>query len=155
MTICKNVAGPDLPTTCSEGKMITSPAGDGVIFLGSKCEGDGYNYNTFFQLKVDQEGSYKWITMNQTLKYQRWTPILAYVDDSKISCNSNSTTQTIENPSTTTITTSSTTSTTTTSTTTTTTTTTKSTTTATVISTPVSTTDLPGTTFDPRKGIYL
>ena len=65
--------------------MITSPDGDSVVFLGSDCN-DTLNYNLFFKLKEESDGSYTWITLQQKLKYRRLAPLLAYIDEGKVNC---------------------------------------------------------------------
>lgn len=85
MIIIKSYLGPDLPTTCTHGKMVSSPEKNGVILLGTNCQ-DQYNFNQLFHMKVQPDGTFKWIALNRSLKYRRWTPILAYIDDSKVNC---------------------------------------------------------------------
>ena len=97
-----------MPTTCSYGKLFTSPDGNGVTFLGSKCQ-EEYNFNSIFQLKAQSDGSFKWVTLNQTLRHRRLAPIVAYIDESKVNCYPKTTPTT-------------------------------------------ATTNLPGTTIDPRQG---
>ena len=65
--------------------MITSPDGDSIVFLGSECN-DTLNYNLFFKLKEETDGSYTWVTLQQKLKYRRLAPLLAYIDESKVNC---------------------------------------------------------------------
>ena len=102
---------------CANGKMVTSPEGDGVILMGTACKprdaGHETNYqliNKFYQLKPKSNGYFEWIAINHTLRHYRQDPIIAYIDDSRVNCY----TSTTENPeNTTTITTTSTTTTTT------------------------------------------
>lgn len=91
------IAGPDLPKRCLFAKMITSPEGDGVILLGTRCKSQikGNITQEFYQLKPISDGTFEWIALSKKLMYDRIDPIMVYIDESKVNCYIDTTT---ENP---------------------------------------------------------
>ena len=117
--------------------MITSPKGDGVIFIGTFCKSQiDHTTQEIYQLNFKSDSTFEWISMKQRLKFPRWGPIIVYIDESEVNCYLNTTT---ENPDLSTVLSS--------------TTVAATTMTTTVTISPTLTTDFPGTTTDPRKGI--
>ena len=51
--------GPSLPASCEYAKMITSPRGDGAIFIGSSCitVSDEFNDNVIYQMTPLSNGT--------------------------------------------------------------------------------------------------
>lgn len=81
--------------------MVTSPEGDGAILLGTYCQ-HPFSFNKLFLFKPLSNGTFEWVNLDISLKYKRWTPILAYIDDDKVNCYPKTPTQ---DPTTTTATT--------------------------------------------------
>ena len=74
--------GPDLPDVCSDGAMVTSPTGDGVILLGCYP-----NRDAIYKMAPDSNGAFVWTKMKQKLKYLRTDrPIVAPIDDEQVTC---------------------------------------------------------------------
>ena len=94
-----------MPASCEYAKMITSPEGDGAIYIGSNCKTvtDDFFDNVFYRLNHRTNGSIEWVTLNQTFKYPRQLPVMDYIDESKVNCHTKTTTTV--NPITTTMTT--------------------------------------------------
>ena len=87
--------GPSLPASCEYAKMITSPEGDGAIFIGSSCTtvSDELHHNIIYQLKQLSNGTVTWVTINREFKYQRLLPVIEYIEEGKVNCYPKSTNQ--------------------------------------------------------------
>ena len=92
--------GPTLPASCEYAKMITSPEGDGAIFIGSSCNtiSNEFFQNVIYQLKPLSNGTIIWTTINRKFKSERILPVIDYIDESKV--NSYPKPTTTENPTT-------------------------------------------------------
>ena len=88
--------GPSLPASCEYAKMITSPSGNGAIYLGSSCKtiSNDLHDNVIYEMKILSNGTMKWSSINHRLKYKRELPVIDYIDESKVNCYPKTTTVT-------------------------------------------------------------
>jgi hypothetical protein len=75
------LAGPDLPTATEGGKMVPTPLGGGVVFVGGSSMGNG-----LYELKCGTNLSCKWVLMSQKLRITRKYPVVILVPDSMVDC---------------------------------------------------------------------
>ena len=88
--------GPSLPASCEYAKMITSPSGNGAIYLGSGCKtiSNDLHDNDIYEMKILSNGTMKWGSINHKLKFKRELPVMDYIDESKVNCFPKTTTVT-------------------------------------------------------------
>ena len=95
------ILGPPFPAEGTwSGKMITSPDGNGIIFLAMGVPYDYYEggspANFFYHLKMNSDGDFEWIIMKQKLKVQsRYMFLMDYIDESEVYCYPETTPSTI------------------------------------------------------------
>ena len=80
--------GPSLPASCEYAKMITSPTGNGAIYLGSNCKtiSNHFPHNIIFEMKILSNGTMKWTEINHKLWYKRELPVIDYINESNVYC---------------------------------------------------------------------
>ena len=81
----QNTIGPELPSTCHDGSMVSSPYGDGVILVGCS-EHSNAIYRLIASNNNGIEMSLEWRTMPITLQYPRDSTVAILIPDELTNC---------------------------------------------------------------------
>ena len=74
--------GPEIPTQCVDGSIVTSPNGQGAIMLGCYR-----NPEQIYEMKWNYNGaSLQWSVMKQTLKYPKYETVAMLIPEEFTNC---------------------------------------------------------------------
>jgi hypothetical protein len=78
------LAGPDLPIATEGGKMVPTPLGSGVVYIGGGTK--TRQQDSLYELTCGTNLSCKWVEMSQKLRFKRKYHVAMLVSHNMVDC---------------------------------------------------------------------